>query len=241
MSKCTLPPEGWECTREAGHDGPCAAIPVSLTSEVSLKAANDTITALRAQVKQLRAALTSAQKERDENHRMWEHWQTEAVKAQGELSRTSTAATTYHNAFNYAIKQRDAAQKERDEARETLDKMNHGFGRLAPKGTWLCEIMENIWRSKTVDEAKAIADKVADRISTSGLWFGDRALEAERDSLRSRVAALEEDKARLDWIENQLGVTFNTVDDEKCIGLGKLYPTWRSAIDAARNAMKGEK
>lgn len=22
---CTLPPEGWWCSREAGHDGPCAA------------------------------------------------------------------------------------------------------------------------------------------------------------------------------------------------------------------------
>lgn len=24
--ECQLPPEGWRCTREAGHDGPCAAI-----------------------------------------------------------------------------------------------------------------------------------------------------------------------------------------------------------------------
>lgn len=23
--KCTVPPEGWECSREAGHEGPCAA------------------------------------------------------------------------------------------------------------------------------------------------------------------------------------------------------------------------
>jgi hypothetical protein len=23
---CTKPPKGWRCTREAGHDGPCAAI-----------------------------------------------------------------------------------------------------------------------------------------------------------------------------------------------------------------------
>jgi len=23
---CTIPPEGWECTRESGHDGPCAAV-----------------------------------------------------------------------------------------------------------------------------------------------------------------------------------------------------------------------
>jgi hypothetical protein len=25
---CTLPPDGWRCTRGAGHDGPCAAVPV---------------------------------------------------------------------------------------------------------------------------------------------------------------------------------------------------------------------
>lgn len=26
---CEAPPEGWFCTRDAGHDGPCAARPVS--------------------------------------------------------------------------------------------------------------------------------------------------------------------------------------------------------------------
>lgn len=26
-TKCTLPSQGWECTRKAGHEGPCAAIP----------------------------------------------------------------------------------------------------------------------------------------------------------------------------------------------------------------------
>lgn len=24
---CTVPPEGWRCTRADGHDGPCAAVP----------------------------------------------------------------------------------------------------------------------------------------------------------------------------------------------------------------------
>jgi hypothetical protein len=24
---CTIPPEGWRCTRAGGHEGPCAAIP----------------------------------------------------------------------------------------------------------------------------------------------------------------------------------------------------------------------
>lgn len=25
---CRIPPEGWRCTRGAGHTGPCAAVPV---------------------------------------------------------------------------------------------------------------------------------------------------------------------------------------------------------------------
>lgn len=27
MSTCELAPPGWHCTRDAGHDGPCAAVP----------------------------------------------------------------------------------------------------------------------------------------------------------------------------------------------------------------------
>lgn len=27
---CQVPPLGWSCTRESGHDGPCAAVPVKL-------------------------------------------------------------------------------------------------------------------------------------------------------------------------------------------------------------------
>lgn len=25
--QCTIPPEGWTCTRGQGHEGPCAALP----------------------------------------------------------------------------------------------------------------------------------------------------------------------------------------------------------------------
>jgi hypothetical protein len=28
-SKCNVPPAGWYCTREKGHDGPCAAHPAN--------------------------------------------------------------------------------------------------------------------------------------------------------------------------------------------------------------------
>ena len=30
--KCQIPPQGWECTRNAGHEGPCASIPNEDTS-----------------------------------------------------------------------------------------------------------------------------------------------------------------------------------------------------------------
>lgn len=30
-AECTVPPPGWRCTREPGHDGPCAALPVEET------------------------------------------------------------------------------------------------------------------------------------------------------------------------------------------------------------------
>jgi hypothetical protein len=58
---------------------------------------------------QLRAELEKAREERDENAKMWEYWQTKATVAEGDLSRTSKTAQTYHNAFDEAVKQRDAA------------------------------------------------------------------------------------------------------------------------------------
>jgi hypothetical protein len=30
---CTVPPSGWQCTRAAGHDGPCAAIPADISAQ----------------------------------------------------------------------------------------------------------------------------------------------------------------------------------------------------------------
>lgn len=70
-----------------------------------------------------------------------------------------------------------------------LEKINQGFGRLAPKGTWLCTIMERIWRAKDVEEAKSIGDAYAPKISENGLWVGDRLLKGllrkMADSLRN--------------------------------------------------------
>lgn len=31
---CAIPPEGWSCSRTAGHDGPCAATPKSSEGEL---------------------------------------------------------------------------------------------------------------------------------------------------------------------------------------------------------------
>lgn len=30
MSECRLPPSGWYCIREPGHEGPCAAYPINI-------------------------------------------------------------------------------------------------------------------------------------------------------------------------------------------------------------------
>lgn len=32
--KCDIPPKGWKCTLEKGHDGPCAAVPVPWWKQV---------------------------------------------------------------------------------------------------------------------------------------------------------------------------------------------------------------
>lgn len=47
---CMVPPRGWVCTREPGHDGPCAAHPVD--SDVAAE-----------QIESLKACLTLANKE----------------------------------------------------------------------------------------------------------------------------------------------------------------------------------
>ena len=36
MTPCPIPPKGWWCSREAGHEGPCAAQPVNLTAPWNL-------------------------------------------------------------------------------------------------------------------------------------------------------------------------------------------------------------
>lgn len=56
----------------------------------------------------------------------------------------------------------------------TTQKLNVALGRLAPKGTWLCEILENIFRAPSTEEAVKIATAAQDFISRSGLWEGDR-------------------------------------------------------------------
>lgn len=33
IGECKIPPPGWRCTREPGHDGPCAALRKKMTKE----------------------------------------------------------------------------------------------------------------------------------------------------------------------------------------------------------------
>lgn len=54
--RCSLPPSGWFCTRDAGHDGPCAAhalstVPTGWASRV-LASAYDEVDGLRRELAQ---------------------------------------------------------------------------------------------------------------------------------------------------------------------------------------------
>jgi hypothetical protein len=37
--RCTVPPQGWLCTREPGHEGPCAAHQVHVNADADLNPA----------------------------------------------------------------------------------------------------------------------------------------------------------------------------------------------------------
>lgn len=58
MVYCDLPPDGWRCTRERGHEGPCAAVP---SNDVAL----ESIERLQAQVIHLSGRLGEAHRDRD--------------------------------------------------------------------------------------------------------------------------------------------------------------------------------
>ncbi len=55
---CDLPPDGWRCTRERSHEGPCVAVPEDYT-------ALESIERLQAQVVHLAGRLGEAHRERD--------------------------------------------------------------------------------------------------------------------------------------------------------------------------------
>lgn len=62
-----------------------------------------------------------------------------------------------------------------------LNKLNKALGKLAPKGTWLCEQLEKIWNAKTEQEGVDIAIYVQKTIRSlkngtveHHLWGGDR-------------------------------------------------------------------
>lgn len=59
---CPVPPPGWGCTRDHGHKGPCAAVPIVMDAEyeapyTDLDAANRRITILTTSIRYLRAQL----------------------------------------------------------------------------------------------------------------------------------------------------------------------------------------
>ena len=62
--------------------------------------------------------------------------------------------------------------------KEQLEKLDTALGKLAPKGTWLSEVLENIWHSESTTEAIEIAKKAEQVFKDQGiiqkLWIGDR-------------------------------------------------------------------
>jgi len=42
-AKCTIPPDGWYCTRAKGHTGPCAAWPIPEKESDPSATANDAL------------------------------------------------------------------------------------------------------------------------------------------------------------------------------------------------------
>ena len=61
---------------------------------------------------------------------------------------------------------------------QQLKKLDLALGKLAPKGTWLNEVLENIWRAETETEAGRIAESARNTFDAIGirerLWVGDR-------------------------------------------------------------------
>jgi hypothetical protein len=92
--------------------------------------------------------------------------------------KVSTALHQYH-AYDPADKDGHAITidfVDVDDGATQAQKLNVALGRLAPKGTWLCEVFEKIWFAKTVEEAVAVATAAAVVIEKPGadLWIGDR-------------------------------------------------------------------
>lgn len=50
---CTIPPEGWRCTRTRGHDGPCAAVPDKEMDDAASDAVSDAVDLLEDTLREL--------------------------------------------------------------------------------------------------------------------------------------------------------------------------------------------
>jgi len=82
--------------------------------------------------------------------------------------------------------------------------------------------------------------------------FSCGACQEELDKLRDRVRELEEDKERMDWLENARNElewpgVFLEFDEDEFVGvtfvaykIEPAWPTFREAIDAAREAVGEE-
>jgi NTP pyrophosphatase (non-canonical NTP hydrolase) len=48
------------------------------------------------------------------------------------------------------------------------------LGKLAPKGTYICTVLEDIWRAETLEGAEFVAKQAHDQMRRLGLWGGPR-------------------------------------------------------------------
>lgn len=75
------------------------------------------------------------------------------------------------------------------------EQMNVALGKLAPKGTILCTILEKIWRAKDVKEASRIAVEASITVAKTGMWAGPTAVEQAAEATTLEVARLKEELA----------------------------------------------
>lgn len=79
------------------------------------------------------------------------------------------------------------------DAESQLKKLDFALGQLAPKGTWINEVLEKIWRAETTAEACKHAEEAKRVFFAIGieeaLWVGDRCAPDQEEQNAKVMAA----------------------------------------------------